>query len=278
MKRKVISLLCILLIIVGCSPKYEKLELSKDSIVVEYGQSVHFEKYLSNGGYSSFEVSGYDPFLIGTQTVSLKATYEGLVHEGKMEVDVVDTYLPIIEVRDGEELVLSVGEPFDLNKYFKSYDVVDGELNSKLVSDFSTDKPGQYELSIEAEDKNGLVAKKNFTISVVNPDATDIADVSQPEETSEPSSPTPNKPKPDVKPKPEVKPTPEVKPKPKPQPQKFPNREFLYSQGYNRGNVTEACTSYITQAQSQGMGGGCYPIYENDDKTGNVIGMEARFN
>lgn len=80
--------------------------------------------------------------------------------------EVKDTTPPVIKLKQ-KEITVDFGASYDPKANIESCtDPVDGETSYEVEGSVDTNTPGEYQISIKAEDKNGNTAKESFTVKV----------------------------------------------------------------------------------------------------------------
>lgn len=164
---KVFKVLCLLLVMVGCSKKvhheYEgkNIPLGTLYVTLEYGDDfdpsqLEFEA-LRNA--KDFEIDTVDTYHLGEYVYEMKLDGES---QGFV-VNVVDTHDPII---DGEAtLSVELNSDLDLTTKYHGYDVVDGDLNI-TASAYDTSVAGTQWITLRVEDKNGRYTTQEIKLIV----------------------------------------------------------------------------------------------------------------
>jgi len=150
--------------------------------VVEYGtanyDTLSFVEKVENGEITDY-TKEIDTSNVGVQRLSYEISKEDVTKDFLINVEVVDTKKPIIEL-EKESTTLYQGTSFDIKSNVKSVkDEVDGDISYvenvpevnengyyTVVSDFDKDKIGEYTVDIVAVDKNGNSEKASYTIIV----------------------------------------------------------------------------------------------------------------
>ena len=116
---------------------------------------------------------------IGPKEVSFVVKEEDVYKVVNVEVEVVDTKKPDIEIQE-DNIEIEEGNELNINDNIKQvFDQVDGDLDYKedntdddyeyytVTTDLNTEVAGNYEVNIKAVDKNGNVSEKKFSVNVV---------------------------------------------------------------------------------------------------------------
>ncbi len=157
------------------------ININESLLEIEYGSEYNKERLVtkSNG---EVEIRGFvDTSKVGEYPlkvlVSTTDEYnQTIVREFSKIVKVVDTYKPLIEIKN-EKVTLLSGDTFrPENNINIVYDKVDGEYDYEEVlkegsytveSDIDNNKTGIYEAKIIAKDKNGNESEAIFQVEVV---------------------------------------------------------------------------------------------------------------
>lgn len=275
-KNKLLVVLMCSLLLSGCSyfSTAPSLSFIKDIEPIEYGNtSINLEDYIASSKYDSLKISDFDPYQVGTQTITYTLKRSGQELIEVLELTVVDTQSPTF-IEKADETMIIQGDDFEVSNYFKAVDPVDEEVEVKLSKELDTSVAGVFKTDVEARDKNGNKNTYSFTLAIKSteeiamieetinpkpsvPETPDIPSTPQAPNTEKPSQPDVSTPKPIEPEKPSI---------PKPS-----NKTFLFSDGYNMANVESACMAYISEYPNHARA--CVPIKEN----GVYKGMLARF-
>ena len=186
MKHKIIISVLLCLMLLGCILGYlgyseqnrvyafqNALSMSfiDDVSVVEYGSEVDEITFVKDytGGISTYE--HVDAYKVGYQqlgytSVFLDEKYGMTKQDFFHTVQVVDTQYPIITFKE-ESVSLGYKATFDPKNNIESViDVVDGELEYQIIHSVNTSTSGNYEVLVQAMDKNGLMSSKSFQVVV----------------------------------------------------------------------------------------------------------------
>ena len=183
------ALCSILLIALFCLCKkyqeitiYDGLNVSVDSKSFEYGNSVNLKKIITkaNKNYTYSIVKDLDTSKVGDQKVEVKVEYKGVSKVIPIQLSVVDTTAPVIEIKDetitieeGDELsltdnVVSVVDHQENIEYKASSDIKEGDNNYYTIetNDYNCNVPGEYTINVVALDKAGNRTDKSFNVVV----------------------------------------------------------------------------------------------------------------
>lgn len=185
----------------------------------------------------------------------------------KKEVTLVDTQSPQINSED--EFVVEEGnEYFVLSNYIDVKDNFDDEVFIGYTGSYDLNKIGEYPVEIKAIDKSENESIKKVVVKVVDKEKEIITIPNEPPKPSENntnngsnnnggsnagnggSKPQPN-------------PTPQ--PKPNNSGYKAQNKDFLFSEGYDKNSGFQACKNYLNAEMDKGHigSGSCDPIQES---------------
>lgn len=84
-----------------------------------------------------------------------------------IKVTVKEDLAPIINV---EDIIIKKGSNFNVEKYFSTYDEVDGDLTKKTIvdlNDLDTSVEGEYTITLSVEDSKGNTSTKSVKVTVV---------------------------------------------------------------------------------------------------------------
>ena len=167
---KKIGLVTIVVILVtACSTKELKVSLKKD-IIAEYGETIDTSKLYDSGNSDKEikvdKVENYNSKKLGKQKIKVifKSGDRSVTKE--IEIEVKDTKKPIIELSK-KEITITKGDKLDYSAIIKKVsDPIDGDLKKGKKdekgyywiddSKLNIDKVGDYEIKVQAMDKNGL--------------------------------------------------------------------------------------------------------------------------
>ena len=80
--------------------------------------------------------------------------------------EVKDTKLPVIKLKQ-KEITVDFGASYDPKSNIEScIDPVDGEVPYEIEGSVDTNTPGEYPITVKAEDKNGNTAEESFVVKV----------------------------------------------------------------------------------------------------------------
>ena len=184
------GVLCtVLLVILGvCIKKYQdsviydNLDVSISNGVFEYGNTINLKKFFQgkNKDYKYSIVKDLNTSQIGKQQVEVKVEYKGIAKVIPLDVDVVDSIAPTIEIKEqdisideGTELNLldNVGNVIDNDKnleYKEESSVVEGDKDyyTVLTNGFDYNTPGEYSITVVAVDSVGNKTESSFKVTV----------------------------------------------------------------------------------------------------------------
>lgn len=210
----------------------------------------------------------------------LKLTFtDPSIKDQVFDIKVKDTTPPTITIE--EDSIMMDLEDVKAKKFSDLYEVEDSctkseDLLIKEELDGDVDYGKDVTLTISCEDESKNRAKEEIQIHIKEKEP-------EPEESTENKDPSnsgdsqPNTNREVVQPAPSYIPNnPPVQSQPIPQPQvprapKPSNRNFLFSDGYNMGNVSSACEAALV---SSGYDGSCIPLQYPD---GTYYGMALIF-
>lgn len=157
----------------------------KKQAVIEYGSPKYDIKELVDKveGEIVAVKKDIDTAVVGKQEIVVEVVKDDILKEVPLEVEVVDTTAPVIEIKE-EKITITEGEEVDLFDNINSVlDTVDGDLEYKdnnsdlekennyytlnVDSDIST--IGNHMITITAVDKYGNKTEANFELEVVKP-------------------------------------------------------------------------------------------------------------
>lgn len=268
-----------------------RIELNRQSIefgdevrVVDLIKSIGDYKIAESNKISSntiqleeFEVSftEVDTAKLGDQTITALFSDETIKPETFL-ISIVDTTAPVIRVLKEEPISMDL-ETVKTGEFESLYDVKDnysGKTKIK-VETYIEEESYTYEdmvhLIIKATDSNGNTKQKKVKIQI-NPEPEPEPEVEEKEEREEnPQQETQVNDHVNSQPiSPGMSSNSSVQ-SPNTTTTKPANRQFLFSQGYNMGNVESACNAALS---SSGATGACIPL---QDSNGYYIGMELQF-
>lgn len=160
---------------------YESIDLSTNkSAMIEYGTSIYdVKKFVKNVNGDIISVrSEIDSNKVGMHEVVFVLKKNGVVKEIPFEVEVKDTYAPIIDIIS-DSITIKQGEVPDIFGNIKSVvDTVDGKIEFSstiddekfnyytIESNVNANIVGNYLVKIIAVDANGNTATREFTVVV----------------------------------------------------------------------------------------------------------------
>lgn len=174
---------------------YKPKLVLKENLVFEYGDKKPLIEELidiDNSVYTSITLSFDEETvneLLGSNTVEITA-HRGLQRATRtVEYEVEDTHYPILSgVKDYS---LELGSDADFSE-ITANDIVDGNLEVKIVGDYDNTQPGTYDVEAIAVDSNGNTSKKSFQVEVLESktveDSIDEATNNSPISVDKPSS------------------------------------------------------------------------------------------
>ena len=154
---------------------YETLDIEFKTTDIEYGSNIKAEDLVSSHiGELSVE-EPLDTYQLGHQTLNYMVSKK----EERYKIDVKRNFEIIVDVEDTNEPIIDIQEDtvyiYKGNNYdpkdniIRVYDIVDGDIKDYDVeTNLNTDESGQYEVSIKAKDKNGLMSQKTYKIIIRN--------------------------------------------------------------------------------------------------------------
>ncbi|MDY5232065.1 MAG: hypothetical protein SPH17_00450 [Faecalicoccus sp.] len=261
------------------------IEFGDEVHIVDLIQSIGDEKISQKNKLSSntiqldaFEVSftEIDLSKLGEQQITAIFSDESIKPE-TFRIEIVDTTAPVIQLTTKEpvSMDLEIVKAGEFESVYKVHDNYTGKTKIKVKTYIEEDSYTYDEdvhLKIEATDSNGNTKNKTVMIHI-NPESEPDPQEEEKEEAKESQRneqiQEKNSNSPSVTPgtNSSTVQTPSTTPAtPKPS-----NRQFLFSQGYNMGNVESACNAALN---SSGATGACVPL---QDSNGYYIGMELRF-
>ena len=152
---------------------YDTLDLQlADTDTVEYGDTFDQEALVLDHHGELTSEGTVDPAKVGeytiTYTLSAKDPEYSQTVEKQVEkkINVVDTQMPEITISE-EFLETKEGMEFSADDNVEgASDPVDGDLEYTLETDLDTEEPGEYTVTVSAEDKNGNTSEKEFYVTV----------------------------------------------------------------------------------------------------------------
>ena len=178
----------LLIALVGLCKKYQEVTIYNDLDVnvkdksFEYGNSINLKKVITkaNKNYTYSIVKDLDTSKVGEQQVEVKVEYKGISKVIPIQLSVVDTTAPVIEIKDetitieeGDELsltdnVVSVVDHQEGINYKNASDVQEGDTDYYTIetNGFNCNVPGEYSINVVALDKAGNRTDKSFKVVV----------------------------------------------------------------------------------------------------------------
>ena len=152
---------------------YDTLDLQlADTDTVEYGDTFDQDALVLDHHGELTSEGTVDPAKVGeytiTYTLSAKDPEYSQTVEKQVEkkINVVDTQMPEITISE-EFLETKEGMEFSADDNVEgASDPVDGDLEYTLETDLDTEEPGEYTVTVSAEDKNGNTSEKEFYVTV----------------------------------------------------------------------------------------------------------------
>ncbi len=186
--KKVALCTLFLMILLVCVKKYrdciiyDDMKISVSEKVFEYGKNVNLKKFFqtTNKNYKYSIVKGLNTSMVGKQQVEVKVEYKGVAKVIPIQLDVVDSVAPIIDIKED---VLTIDEGTTTNllnnisnvqdndksiNYRELSTLEDGDNNYYTVSSngFDYNNPGEYTISVVAVDQAGNRTEKSFRVVV----------------------------------------------------------------------------------------------------------------
>ncbi|MBR6133682.1 MAG: D-alanyl-D-alanine carboxypeptidase family protein [Bacilli bacterium] len=175
MKKRIISLIIVLLLLVGCSKEEQKETKEELSYKIDNNIKIEInseEKYntdyihdIENGELIT-EKELIDTTKLGEQELIIKVQdkIEDEEKEIKITINIVDTTPPEIEYKD--KLETTNGTKIDLLKNVKVTDNSKETIKATVEGDYNFNKEGTYNLKYVAKDSSNNETKKDFTLTV----------------------------------------------------------------------------------------------------------------
>ena len=154
---------------------YETLDIEFKTTDIEYGSNIKAEDLVSSHiGELSVE-EPLDTYQLGHQTLNYMVSKKeerykiDVKRNFEIIVDVEDTNEPIIDIQEDTVYIYKGNEYDPKDNVIKVYDIVDGDINDyDIETNLNTNESGEYEVSIKAKDKNGLMSQKTYKIIIRN--------------------------------------------------------------------------------------------------------------
>ena len=161
---------------------YDKLDAEVKDSEVEYGKDVKIGNLLKlgNKNYKYSVLKDLNTSKVGKQKVVVKVEYKGVAKVVPLQVSVVDTVAPVVEIKDevitideGDELniisnINSVKDNEETLEFKDKGSVAEGDLGYYTVDNggFDNNTPGEYTVNVSAVDKVGNKTDKSFKVNV----------------------------------------------------------------------------------------------------------------
>jgi len=157
---------------------YNSLDISFKKIKeIEYGTANYSSLDLiedSNGKITKY-TKKVNTSKLGKQELAFEITKAGVSKTITVDIEIKDTTAPTILLKENE-VTITQGETYDLNSNVeKVNDTVDGDLiyngdekapRYTIASDFDSNKPGKYGVTINAVDSSGNTQEASYQITV----------------------------------------------------------------------------------------------------------------
>jgi D-alanyl-D-alanine carboxypeptidase len=131
---------------------------------VSYLEDVSTLDFISANGEIISEDEKVDTSSLGKKKIEYKLKNKyGKVSSYTLEIEVVDTEAPKLEVKDSS---ITVGESIDLLSFAIASDNYDKELEIKVSGDYDTSKAGKYEITYTVEDSSGNKTEEKAVLTV----------------------------------------------------------------------------------------------------------------
>lgn len=154
------------------------LELTTDSVTIEYGKEIHFNDYVKRYNKNQKLTIPLNQTLDKIQDYNFTYTVSNGVKSTSKQliVKVVDTTKPVLELAQNE-ITIKEGEPFVPKNFIKTakdnYDSLtfdDVTINNNV----DTNKAGDYEVDYSLKDQHGNVAGSKMKVHVIESKKVDI--------------------------------------------------------------------------------------------------------
>ena len=171
--KKIILLVFISLLLVGCKEKVFEDKNQKFVKLIESNVPVYSDTFLKDivelSTNDNIELVS-DNYKIDTDTLGEKEYEVFYKKDGKkfiykFKVNILDTEAPI--VFGGTNKTVFVGEEKELCDLITYGDNHDGEVSCKITGDYDLNTKGTYKLIYELSDKSNNIKKVNVTLNVV---------------------------------------------------------------------------------------------------------------
>ena len=155
------------------APVVKGIHSDGDYILVEAGGSTDLSKYLTitdNVDGNLFAKAKFSKALStsapGIQTIGVEvADSSGNVTKKNLPIKVLDSQPP--EWQDvNTDHTINFGDDFDISKYIKAVDNLDGDVRVDTIGTVNTKKLGSQTITIQATDSSGHSTKKTVTFTV----------------------------------------------------------------------------------------------------------------
>ena len=173
-----------------------------------------------------------------------------------------DTVKPTLELTH-EKIEIVQGETLDYMKFILSaIDKKDGDLKTKVkYTKIDTSIIGETKIVYSVSDKAKNESKAVLKVVVKEKEEPKNEEVQEPQQNTSQEQPIVEQPTtPPVQEIIPQAPIEQPEPTPQPTPQAPSTQYFMFSDGYNMDNVSQACANALT---SSGRAGACTPIQEN---------------
>ena len=161
---------------------YDKLDVAVSKDEFEYGNDVNLNKFVTKRGkgYKYSVIKNLNTSQVGKQQVEVKVEYKGVARVIPIDVNVVDTEAPVIDIKEDyinieedEEYSLAnnissvVDNSGSLN-YKEESTVVDGDTSyyTIITNGFDYHSPSEYTILVVAVDGSGNKTEKEFKVNV----------------------------------------------------------------------------------------------------------------
>ena len=165
MKRElfVCVLLVSILLCTGCS------QIESEQIVtsIEAGSKYNLIDYISveDSVAVSVKQNCIEDVKVGTYPVTYVLENKDNECEVTYNFEIVDTTAPELSIPS--EITLFLGETFEPKRFIKCYDIVDGDLTTKVSYDvLDTNLSGKYQVNLEVADNSGNISTDVLNVHV----------------------------------------------------------------------------------------------------------------
>ncbi len=161
---------------------YDHLDVTLRSRVFEYGNNINLKSFVKKGNddYHYSIVKDLNTSEVGKQQVEVKVEYKGVAKVVPIQLSVVDSIPPEIEIKED---TITIDEDNEINlldnigsvtdhgeaiEYKDEASVVDGDTNyyTVLKNGFDCRNPGEYSIGVVALDRAGNKTEKSFKVVV----------------------------------------------------------------------------------------------------------------